>query len=386
MNNTIYTYIGHVLISVNPFQDLGIYTQENLDKYKGKNRLEVPPHVFAIAEAMYYNLKSYGENQCVIISGESGAGKTEAAKQIMQYIANVSVDDNTVTDGGITKIKDMVLATNPLLESFGCAKTLRNNNSSRHGKYLEIFFNPSNYQPVAAHITNYLLEKQRVVSQITNERNFHIFYQFTKHCPPEYQQKYGIQGPETYIYTSAAGCVTVDGVDDSKDFNDTLNAMNIIGLKPEEQDHIFRMLASILWIGNISFVEDEQGNAAIRDETVTNFVAYLLEADAEMVKKSITEKVVQTSHGMKRGSTYHSPLNIVQATAVRDALAKGIYNNLFEWIVERVNLSLKGSGSGFEKNQLVFLIYMGLKFLNIILLNKFVSTMSMKNCNKFSFN
>lgn len=252
MNDTIYTYIGHVLISVNPFRDLGIYTLENLNKYKGRNRLEVPPHVFAIAESMYYNLKSYGENQCVIISGESGAGKTEAAKQIMQYIANVSVDQDNVE---ISKIKDMVLATNPLLESFGCAKTLRNNNSSRHGKYLEIKFSEGNYQPIAAHITNYLLEKQRVVSQITNERNFHIFYQFTKHCPPQYQQMFGIQGPETYVYTSAAKCINVDGVDDAKDFQDTLNAMKIIGLTQQEQDNIFRMLALILWVDNIHLLK-----------------------------------------------------------------------------------------------------------------------------------
>ncbi|ODV79024.1 myosin-5 isoform [Suhomyces tanzawaensis NRRL Y-17324] len=339
MNNTIYTYIGHVLISVNPFQDLGIYTPEHLNKYKGRNRLEVPPHVFAIAESMYYNLKSYGDNQCVIISGESGAGKTEAAKQIMQYIANVSVDSG---NDDISKIKDMVLATNPLLESFGCAKTLRNNNSSRHGKYLEIEFDESSYQPIAAHITNYLLEKQRVVSQITNERNFHIFYQFTKHCPPKYQQAYGIQGPETYIYTSAAKCINVDGVDDNKDFQDTLSAMNVIGLSPEEQDNIFRMLAAILWIGNISFGEDESGNAQIRDESVTNFVAYLLDVNDQVLIKAMTERVMQTSHGMRRGSTYHVPLNNVQATSVRDALAKGIYNNLFEWIVERVNISLKG--------------------------------------------
>ncbi|KAK6463631.1 myosin-5 isoform [Scheffersomyces coipomensis] len=339
MNDTIYTYIGHVLISVNPFQDLGIYTAETLNKYRGRNRLEVPPHVFAIAEAMYYHLKSYGENQCVIISGESGAGKTEAAKQIMQYIANVSVDTNNAE---ISKIKDMVLATNPLLESFGCAKTLRNNNSSRHGKYLEIQFSEGTYQPIAGHITNYLLEKQRVVSQITNERNFHIFYQFTKNCPSQYKQQFGIQGPESYIYTSAAKCINVDGMDDAKDFQDTLNAMKIIGLAQQEQDNIFRMLASILWIGNISFVEDESGNAAIRDDSVTQFVAYLLDVDPELLKKSIIERVVQTSHGMKRGSIYHVPLNIVQATSVRDSLAKGIYNNLFEWIVQRVNVSLKG--------------------------------------------
>jgi len=157
-NGEIYTYIGHVLISVNPFKDLGIYTDEVLNSYTGKNRLEMPPHVYAVAESSYYHMNSYKENQCIIISGESGAGKTEAAKRIMQYIATVSGSGSSA----IKEIKDMVLATNPLLESFGCAKTLRNNNSSRHGKYLEILFN-SNGEPVGAKITNYLLEKGRVV-------------------------------------------------------------------------------------------------------------------------------------------------------------------------------------------------------------------------------
>lgn len=154
---------------------MGIYTDSVLDSYRGKNRLEVPPHVFAVAESAYYNMNAYKDNQCVIISGESGAGKTEAAKRIMQYIANVSGG----SDSSIQQIKDMVLATNPLLESFGNAKTLRNNNSSRFGKYLELQFNAQG-EPVGANITNYLLEKSRVVGQITNERNFHIFYQFTK--------------------------------------------------------------------------------------------------------------------------------------------------------------------------------------------------------------
>jgi len=154
---------------------VGIYTGAVLDSYKGKNRLETPPHVFAVAESAYYNMKAYQDNQCVIISGESGAGKTEAAKRIMQYIASVSEGK----DSSIQEIKEMVLATNPLLESFGNAKTLRNNNSSRFGKYLELQFN-SQGEPVGANITNYLLEKSRVVGQIMNERNFHIFYQFTK--------------------------------------------------------------------------------------------------------------------------------------------------------------------------------------------------------------
>lgn len=144
--------------------DLGIYTDAVLETYRGKNRLEVPPHVFAIAEAAYYRMTTEKENQCVIISGESGAGKTEAAKRIMQYIAAVSGGDGS----GIEDVKQMVLATNPLLESFGCAKTLRNDNSSRHGKYLEIMFN-SLGQPVGAQITNYLLEKVSRSRQSLNE-------------------------------------------------------------------------------------------------------------------------------------------------------------------------------------------------------------------------
>lgn len=174
-----------MLVSVNPFRDLGIYTDAVLDSYRGKNRLEVPPHVFATAESAYYNMKAYKENQCVIISGESGAGKTEAAKRIMQYIASVSGGSNS----SVEEIKDMVLATNPLLESFGNAKTLRNNNSSRFGKYLELQFNGQG-EPVGANITNYLLEKSRVVGQITNERNFHIFYQFTKAASANHRGKW----------------------------------------------------------------------------------------------------------------------------------------------------------------------------------------------------
>lgn len=335
-NGTIYTYIGHVLISVNPFRDLGIYTDAIMQSYQGKNRLEVPPHVYAIAESMYYNLKAYNENQCVIISGESGAGKTEAAKKIMEYIAATS----STHSESIGKIKDMVLATNPLLESFGCAKTLRNNNSSRHGKYLEIRFN-AQFEPCAGNITNYLLEKQRVVSQITNERNFHIFYQFTKGAPENYRQLFGVQLPEQYVYTSASKCTSVDTIDDVKDFQDTIKAMQVIGLSQDEQDQIFRMLASILWIGNISFIENEEGNAQVRDTSVTDFVAYLLQIDSPSLTKALVERIVETNHGMKRGSVYHVPLNIVQATAVRDALAKAIYNNLFEWIVDRVNISLQ---------------------------------------------
>lgn len=335
-NAEIYTYIGAVLISVNPFRDLGIYTEDIVQRYRGKNRLEVPPHVFGIAESAYYNMNAYHENQCVIISGESGAGKTEAAKRIMQYIAAVSGGQ----DSSIQEIKEMVLATNPLLESFGCAKTLRNNNSSRHGKYLEIMFN-SHGEPVGAQITNYLLEKGRVVGQIESERDFHIFYQFTKAASDAQREMFGLQGPEAYVYTSASNCLEVSDIDDAKDYHDTIKAMGVIGLSQEEQTEIFRMLSVILWLGNVQFAEREDGNSTIADTDVTDFVAYLMEVESALVQKVLTSKIVETQRGGRRGSVYDVPLNPSQATSVRDALAKAIYNNLFEWIVSRINVSMK---------------------------------------------
>jgi myosin-1 len=295
----------------------------------------MPPHVFAIAESAYYNMNAYKENQCVIISGESGAGKTEAAKRIMQYVANVSGGNNS----SIQETKDMVLATNPLLESFGNAKTLRNNNSSRFGKYLQLQFNGQG-EPVGATITNYLLEKSRVVGQIRDERNFHIFYQFTKGASKEYRTNFGIQPPSTYPYTSASKCLDVDGIDDLADYAETLEAMRIIGLSQAEQDEIFRMLAAILWTGNIGFREDKDGNAEVTDQSVVDFLAYLLEVDPAQVVQAITIRIITA-----RNEVLESPANPAQAMATRDALAKAIYNNLFDWIVERVNVSLKARGT-----------------------------------------
>lgn len=256
----------------------------------------MPPHVFAIAESAYYNMQAYHENQCVIISGESGAGKTEAAKRIMQYIAAVSGGSNSA----IQEIKDMVLATNPLLESFGCAKTLRNNNSSRHGKYLEIMFNEHG-EPVGAQITNYLLEKGRVVGQIDNERDFHIFYQFTKAASDEQRELFGLQGPEAYAYTSRSNCLSVPGIDDTHDFQETIQAMNVIGLTAQEQEEIFRMLSIILWLGNVQYDEMDDGNAKISDTGITDFIGYLMDVDSALVEKVMTTKVVETQRGGRRG-------------------------------------------------------------------------------------
>ncbi|KAJ1762392.1 class II myosin, partial [Coemansia sp. RSA 1591] len=340
-NADIYTYIGNVLISVNPFKDLGIYTPQVLKSYENKNRMELAPHVYAIAEGAFRNMIAYSEDQCVIISGESGAGKTEAAKKIMEYIAAVSGGNSS----SIKEIKDMVLATNPLLESFGCAKTLRNNNSSRHGKYLEIQFNAGG-EPVGAMITNYLLEKNRVVGQIQNERNFHIFYQFTKSASDEYRQNFGISGPENFLYTSKAGCLDVPNMDDSREYADTLKAMSVIGISTAEQDQIHRMLAAILWLGNVQFVphKDDDNMSQITDPDITAFIAYLLESTPELVSKVLVSRTIETPRGGRRGSVYDVPLNIAQAESARNGLAKAIYDRLFDWIVMRVNQAMQARG------------------------------------------
>ncbi|KAK4705616.1 myosin I, partial [Phenoliferia sp. Uapishka_3] len=364
-NAEIYTYIGHVLISVNPFRLLPIYGDDVLHSYRGKNRLEVPPHVYAIAESAYYNMISYKENQCVIISGESGAGKTEAAKRIMQYIAAVA-GEHSGAGAGIEGVKEMVLATNPLLESFGCAKTLRNNNSSRHvsrgwggSRRLGVLRvvgrarRRRNHQlppREGAHLLPPLhtlsnlsspILQNRVTGQIDSERNFHIFYQLTKGASAAQRDAYGLQGPEAYAYTSRSNCLQVPGIDDIQDWAETLQAMRVIGITDGEQDDIFRNLATILWLGNVEFGEMEDGNAFVKDESVPSFVAYLMEVEASLVTKVLTSRVVETQRGGKRGSVYEVPLNPAQASSVRDALAKAIYSNLFDWIVARVNVSMK---------------------------------------------
>ncbi|XP_004348329.2 myosin-1 [Capsaspora owczarzaki ATCC 30864] len=331
-NKTIYTYIGHVLISVNPYRDLGIYTTEILESYTGKNRIEMPPHVFAIAEDAYRTMSAYSENQCVIISGESGAGKTEAAKKIMQYIAAVSGGGNKAEH-----VKDMLLATNPVLEAFGNAKTLRNNNSSRFGKYFEIEFIDGS--PGGGTIHNYLLEKSRVSSQIRGERNFHIFYQLCRGASQKWQTDFSIYGPESFTYTSQAGCLDVPGMDDTQDFAETLNALKIIGVPEKEQYDLFRLVSAVLWLGNVEIAENAD-QAYVTDPSTLAHVAYLLEVPQEMLDACFRERQVETKRGGRRGTLYNVPLNGAQSAAVRDALSKSIYNRIFDWLVERINVVL----------------------------------------------
>jgi len=222
MADLIYTNISDVLISVNPFKQLPITGPDYIELYAGKFRHELPPHIYALAEETYRAMKNEGDNQCVIISGESGAGKTEASKLIMQYVSAVSGNS-----AGVEQVKHVILESNPLLEAFGNAKTLRNNNSSRFGKYFEIIFNSAG-DPSGGRITNYLLEKSRVVFQTEGERTFHIFYQLLNGASDQELQKWQLYDPQHFHYLNQSGCYEVQGMNDAEDFADTRNAMNII--------------------------------------------------------------------------------------------------------------------------------------------------------------
>jgi len=331
--DAIYTNIGPVLIVVNPYKDLGLTTDEYVRLYKGKFRHELPPHIFALAEETYRAMKQEKSDQCTIISGESGAGKTVAAKQIMQYIAAVSGHSEKVEF-----VKSVILDSNPLLEAFGNAKTIRNNNSSRFGKYFEINFDAKG-DPVGGRITNYLLEKSRVIAQQPGERNFHFFYQLILGADQRLVDKLQLYGVEDFHYVNQSGCYTVDDVDDARDFQEVVGAMNTMGITAAEQDVIFEIIAGILHLGNIVFQEDGRGNAYVVDKTELNIAAGLWHVNPEDLEYCMLFRQMTSGVG-SRQEVFQSPLNLPQAIGTRDALARDLYDRLFTYLVDKVNLAL----------------------------------------------
>jgi len=342
MNDIIYTNIGPVLISVNPYKLIPITDNDWIERYKGRFRHELDPHIFALAEETYRAMKGERENQCVIISGESGAGKTEAAKLVMKYISAVSGNSE-----GVEYVKHVIFESNPLLEAFGNAKTLRNNNSSRFGKYFEIQFNDAG-DPCGGTITNYLLEKSRVTFQTPGERTYHIFYQLLAGASDAEANALQLYAPEHFYYLNQSQCYTADGIDDIKEYRDTRNAMNIIGISQQNQDTIFKLVAGVLHLGNMSFNEDGKGNAVIRDTNVLDLAANMLGVEAFTLQNAILFRVINTGTAGGRQSTYNVPQNVEQASYARDAVAKEIYSRIFDWLVMQVNIALQKNKSPYK--------------------------------------
>ncbi|NWY44937.1 MYO1F protein, partial [Sylvia atricapilla] len=333
MDDFIFTYIGPVLISVNPFKQMPYFTDREIELYQGAAQYENPPHIYALTDNMYRNMLIDGENQCVIISGESGAGKTVAAKYIMGYISKVS-------GGGekVQHVKDIILQSNPLLEAFGNAKTVRNNNSSRFGKYFEIQFSRGG-EPDGGKISNFLLEKSRVVSQNECERNFHIYYQLIQGASQEQRQNLGIMSPDYYFYLNQTDTYQVEGTDDRSDFHETMNAMQVIGIRGEDQQLVLQIVAGILHLGNISF--REEGNyARVENADSLAFPAYLLGVDQERLNEKVTSRKMDSKWG-GRSESITVTLNVEQAAYTRDALAKGLYARVFDFLVESINRAMQ---------------------------------------------
>ncbi|KAJ6951463.1 hypothetical protein NC653_040785 [Populus alba x Populus x berolinensis] len=322
--NEIYTYTGNILIAINPFQRLPhLYDGHMMQQYKGAPFGELSPHVFAVADVSYRAMVIEGKSNSILVSGESGAGKTETTKMLMRYLAFLG--GRAATEG--RTVEQQVLESNPVLEAFGNAKTVRNNNSSRFGKFVEIQFDKHGRISGAA-IRTYLLERSRVCQVSNPERNYHCFYLLCA-APQEEVERYKLGSPKSFHYLNQSTCFELVGVSDAHDYLATRRAMDIVGISAREQEAIFRVVAAVLHIGNIDFAKGKEVDSSVPKDDQAKFhlktTAELLMCDPVALEDALCKRVMITPEEVIKRS-----LDPQSAVISRDGLAKTIYSRLFD--------------------------------------------------------
>ncbi|XP_017969825.1 PREDICTED: myosin-16 [Theobroma cacao] len=331
--NEIYAYCGNILIAINPFQALShLYDVYLMERYKGAQLGELSPHVYAIADVAYRAMIKEGKSNSILVSGESGAGKTETTKMLMRYLAFLG--GHAAAEG--RTVEQQVLESNPVLEAFGNAKTVKNNNSSRFGKFVEIQFDKHG-QISGAAIRTYLLEKSRVCQISDPERNYHCFYLLCA-APLEEIERYKLGDPKSFHYLNQSNCYELVGISDAHDYLATRKAMDIVGISEKEQEAIFRVVAAILHLGNIAFAKGEEDSSILQDDESKfhlQMTAELLMCNPQALEVALCKRVMITPEEIIERS-----LDPLGAAVSRDGLAKTIYSRLFDWLVNKINVSI----------------------------------------------